>query len=325
MNQKKTERQWNIPPTHVLWVAESNFATGNGIKPHKHNYYHLFMVRNGTANVMIDNTHYTLTSGESFLSTPNTLHSLSEVTQAMLSCYEIKFTANAARLKCILESLPYKLPADPFVFALVKEIVDEGGRGGPLSPSLTSDYLLTLINYFQRHYSNMVQEEVSIVDTTGYSDLSRHIVRYLENNYHREIPLQELADEVGFNKNYICSAFKRDTDMTIGNCTTAIRIRKAAELISFSDMNLSQVAEATGFINQSHFNRIFKKVVGIPPGQYRRMFTADILISPDAAQIDDETIQNILEQNGFIASVLGHKRISILNILENLQEDIAQE
>lgn len=105
--------------------------------------------------------------------------------------------------------------------------------------------------------------------------------------------------------------------MTIGNCQTAIRIRKAAEMISFSDMNLVQVASATGFTNLSHFNRIFKKIVGIPPGQYRRMFTGSIL-----TKIDDETaIQEVVGQNGFIVSVLGRKRLTIAEIITTFNND----
>lgn len=325
MKLKKTEQQLDTPLTSVLWVAQSNFANGNGIKVHEHGYYHLFMIRQGNVVVSVDRERYSLTDGEAILSGPGVPHGMSEVTIPMVNCYEIKFVVGATRLRKILSTLPDKLPADPFVISLVKEIVTEGACGEPMSATLTSDYLLTLINYLHRHYGSREQTETTVIDTTGYSELSRRIVNYLESNFNREVPLQELADEVGFNKNYICSAFKRDTNMTIGTCMTTIRIHKAAELISFSDMNLNQVAEATGFVNQSHFNRIFKKIVGLPPGQYRRMFTADILISPDIAEINDDLIQGILDQNGFIASVMGHKLLSIEDILRDIGETVNTE
>ena len=98
-------------------------------------------------------------------------------------------------------------------------------------------------------------------------EIQDYIEEYCDTNGHGPA-VSEIADAVGFNKNYICSVFKRDSGMTIGNCQTIIRIHKAAELISFSDMNLNQVAAATGFTNLSHFNRIFKKVVGMSPSDY---------------------------------------------------------
>ena len=134
------------------------------------------------------------------------------------------------------------------------------------------------------------------------------IIRYLEQNYSREVSLQEIAEAVGFNNNYICSVFKRDSGMTIGNCQTVIRIRKAAELISFSDMSLTQVASATGFTNLSQFSRIFKKVTRIPPGQYRRMFASHIMCYGNPTH---EATQKILLQIGYIISFLGRKHMTI--------------
>ena len=51
------------------------------------------------------------------------------------------------------------------------------------------------------------------------------------------------------------------------------------------------------------------------------MFSADILTTLDRSQIGDEAIQSILDQNGFIISVLGRKRLTIDGILEQIQSD----
>lgn len=306
---------------NVLWVVESNFVKGNGIKSHEHGYYHLFMVREGCADVTIADRDYRLSAGDFFIVKPGVTHALHDVTIPILKCYEVKFVAMTPQINKLMQTLPDYFPADPFAGALVKELVTEGARGEAGSPKFAGDYAMALIDYLYRHYGVQETSATSIVDTAGYSELSCKIVAYLEEHFVEELPLQEVADAVGFNKNYMCSAFKRDTGMTVGNCLTVIRIRKAAELISFSDMNLNQVASATGFVNLSHFNRIFKKVVGIPPGHYRRMFSGDILTKQDYKGIDDEAIQTILKQNGFIISVLGRKRLSIQGILMQIQED----
>ena len=301
----------------VLWVAESNWAVQSGIKPHKHDYYHMFIVRQGPLEFVIDSEVCQLENGEVLLAKPGVIHGMNAVTIRMGRVYEIKFTTRSPALKNLLEGIPAKLPADPFAEALVRELVAESNLQQPSTPTFVSDYLLSLVNFYSRHYGKLEGHETSTIDTAGFSKVSRQIVQYLEANYAHEIPLQEVADAVGFNKNYICSVFKRDSGMTIGGCQTTIRIRKAAEMISFSDMNLTQVASATGFTNLSHFNRIFKKVVGIPPGQYRRMFTGDILTKADS----EEAIQEIVGQNGFIVSVLGRKRLSISEIIDSVQED----
>lgn len=300
---------------NVLWVAESNFPIKGGIKVHSHDYYHLFFIRQGPVDMPMGDETYTLSDGEFMIARPNTPHGMNEVTTRMVRCFEVKFAVSSNRLRRLLDTLPPTFPGDSFVAAIIQELVTESARGEPASPTIASDYLLTLINYLFRHYGVSEEPTSTIIDTTGYSQVSKDVVHYLETHYQQEVPLQEVADALDFNKNYICSAFKRDSGMTIGGCLTIIRIRKAAEFISFSDMNLSQVAEATGFTNLSHFNRIFKKVVGIPPGQYRRMFPADILLPGDV-----ELSPEWMEQNGFIYAVLGGKKLSAetISILEGL-------
>lgn len=312
-----------MPSQHisVLWVAESNFAHQTCIKLHSHDYYHLFMVRQGPAEFTVGDNTFTLGANECVLARPGQPHSLEKVAPAFVRCYEVKFTVSDSQTEALLGAMPSHFPADPFAYSLTEVLIKESTLQEPSTPAFTANYLTSLICYLFRRYGDSAPPESVFIDTTGYSKLSREIVQYLERNYHREVPLQEVADTVGFNKNYICSAFKRDTGMTIGNCHTIIRIRKAAELISFSDMTLNQVAESTGFTNLSHFNRIFKKVVHLPPGQYRRMFASNLLSYSDRTA-SDQGIQDVLAQNGFIVAVLGRKQLSIEDIIVQMKTDV---
>ena len=309
----------------VLWVAESNFQPCGGLKPHAHNYYQLFLVRKGPQKYSVGDEERILDTSESVLIKPDVLHGMENISDDVCRCYEVKFTISSPRLETLLTALPSFFPADGFISGLIRELVAESTCARASTPAFISDYLVAAINYLFRHYgedASIEGEAVGMIDTVGYSPLSREIIRYLEQNYNREVSLQEIADAVGFNKNYICSVFKRDSGMTIGNCQTVIRIRKAAELISFSDMSLTQVASATGFTNLSHFNRIFKKVTRIPPGQYRRMFASNILSYGNPT---DEAAQKILQQNGFIVSFIGRKKMTIEYIVQQISRDAREQ
>ena len=84
-----------------------------------------------------------------------------------------------------------------------------------------------------------------------------------------------------------------------------IRIRRAAELIVYSDHSLVQVSQLCGFSSVSHFNRVFLKYAGITPGQARRAYPADILFgSPKSG---DKTNA---QADQFMYSVLAQKRIT---------------
>ncbi|MDD5017355.1 MAG: helix-turn-helix transcriptional regulator [Eubacteriales bacterium] len=91
-----------------------------------------------------------------------------------------------------------------------------------------------------------------------------------------KISLETIAKTLGYNKHYICTAFKKDTGITIFDYLNFVRIRHAAEMFSYSDKDLLTICQRVGFTNLSHFNHTFKKLTGLPPGQYKRMFPVDI-------------------------------------------------
>ena len=309
----------NSPGIQALWVAESNWTPDSGVKLHAHDgYYHMFLVREGAAEFTVGKDSRVLQKGMAILAAPGTVHGLINSSDSLVSTYEIKFTSSSPSVLRQLHTLPGYLPASPLSELMAAEIVREGARQEINSQAYVSDYLIALLDYYCRYYGRREKSDTAVVDTSGFSETSKKIVRYLEANYNREIPLQEVATAVGFNKNYICSVFKKDAGMTIGACHTLIRIRRAAEMISFSDMDLMQVSQSTGFVSISHFNRVFKKVVGLPPGQYRRMFPSGILIEDRRPEI----IETLKEQNGFIAAIVSRKKMSIQEILEKARIDL---
>ena len=98
--------------------------------------------------------------------------------------------------------------------------------------------------------------------------------------------------------------------MTIFDCLKLIRIRKAAELLVYSDLSLNQIAQMCGLVSASHFNRVFMHYVGIPPGQCRRAYAYNLLAGAGDTQRSADS---------FMYSVLADKAISpeIINSFES--------
>jgi len=169
------------------------------------------------------------------------------------------------------ETDPY-MHLDDFGSSLIKAIAEETKLNPHSSYYVISDYLTSLLLHVSRHVRRQGHEESTIISTRGFSAASKAIVRYLEANYMHSVSLQDIADTLSLNKNYLCTVFKNDCKYTIIDCLTTIRLSKASELISCSDLSLKQIAADTGFVNLSHFNKTFKKMFGITPGQYRQVF-----------------------------------------------------
>lgn len=91
----------------------------------------------------------------------------------------------------------------------------------------------------------------------------------IEENYYIPITLDELSGIAQMGKYYLLRMFRAHTGITPHAYLSNIRANRAKEMMD-EQIPLSQVALDVGLFDQSHLNRIFKKVFGITPGQYCR-------------------------------------------------------
>ncbi|MCA1321659.1 AraC family transcriptional regulator [Bacillus tianshenii] len=90
----------------------------------------------------------------------------------------------------------------------------------------------------------------------------------MHENYQQDISLSELAEHFNLSSSYISTIFKANTGENFKESLNRYRIQKAKEILSSEDMKVNQVAEMVGYNNVNTFIRIFKKYVGLSPGQY---------------------------------------------------------
>ncbi|RVT96493.1 helix-turn-helix domain-containing protein [Mucilaginibacter limnophilus] len=83
--------------------------------------------------------------------------------------------------------------------------------------------------------------------------------------------LQEVSEELKINPAYLSREFSKYFDnLTFGDYMRKMRIEKAMQLMQLSNYSLTEIAYLTGFSDQSHFNRTFKKQTGVTPSSYKK-------------------------------------------------------
>lgn len=92
---------------------------------------------------------------------------------------------------------------------------------------------------------------------------------YIEANYSEDINASAIAMEIGLDRSYFSSLFKRETGITPYTYLTSVRVEKAATLIKNSSYSIGKIAEMVG-LDPQNFSRIFKKQTGLSPKEYRR-------------------------------------------------------
>ncbi|MCK8495765.1 MULTISPECIES: chromate resistance protein ChrB domain-containing protein [Spirosoma] len=101
------------------------------------------------------------------------------------------------------------------------------------------------------------------------AELKELIQDHIDTNL--SLSLSTVAQSLQVNPTYLSRAFAQYFDnLTFGDYIRKLRIEKAIQLLETTSHSLSEIAYLTGFSDQSHFTRIFKKMMGQNPSQYRK-------------------------------------------------------
>lgn len=104
------------------------------------------------------------------------------------------------------------------------------------------------------------------------SDFIDKVKRYIDENYKNpDFYIKTIGEHFNKTPYYISNCFKNREKSGILNYISMLRIESAKELIKNTDNTLADIAESVGFNNFRNFNRTFKKIEGITPGQFRKL------------------------------------------------------
>ena len=98
----------------------------------------------------------------------------------------------------------------------------------------------------------------------------KKIIRYLDENYACDINLKTIADTFHLNALYLGRILKLETGCSFTDYINRLRIDRAQELLSHTDLSAKQIAEKVGYGNDKYFNTQFKKYTDMTPGEYRK-------------------------------------------------------
>ena len=117
-----------------------------------------------------------------------------------------------------------------------------------------------------RHYCLLVQEH----SLARYTGTIRDCLNYIDFHYMEPLSLESLAARFSVNKNYLSSRFHKEVGMTVTDYINQIRVQRASGLLRKTSLSVQQVAEQCGFADGNYFTRIFKKIQGVTPNEYRK-------------------------------------------------------
>lgn len=132
-------------------------------------------------------------------------------------------------------------------------------------------YLLQIIYSLLRETcdAQVSEERIPFVVPDGkYGATAQLVKQYIEAHFAEPLTVSGIADQFGYSESHINKIFREVYQCGIPFYLKTLRVEKSKELISYSEYALKQIASLVGFKNVHHFSRVFKDVVGIPPGQW---------------------------------------------------------
>ncbi|MDO4463867.1 MAG: AraC family transcriptional regulator [Bacillota bacterium] len=262
------------------------------VRPHWHYFMEIIYMMEGTGLIECNGNTYIVEEGDMILFHPESVHAIYTATNYSLKYDVLKFDVNklytensyAPKLKVILESAS-KSPEASILFkeeqlreVPVKEIFEECRKelqnqnyGYDIVVHNKICYLLVqIIRIWREQGFDTDVAAARVAETDSIHD----ITAYIDAHAGEAIRVEDLADMCNMSYSYFAKNFKQYYGRSCKEYIEFIRVSKAADLLLFTDFDLSYISQETGFSDSSHLIKIFRKWKGVTPKQFKKQHTS---------------------------------------------------
>lgn len=133
--------------------------------------------------------------------------------------------------------------------------------------------LLRLLVLIAREYTSTQYYDHGKTTAKLYSDAILNSIQYVDENFAKDLKIEDMTRKFLLSRTYFCELFKKFTGSTFNEYINNLRINHAKALLASSDLNVTEVAIASGFNDISNFCRQFTKQINVSPSEYRKRVT----------------------------------------------------
>lgn len=255
------EYEFREIPIHVFKTSKtiSEFP----VKFHKQ--LELCYVLDGVLNAEIEGKKKSLNKGDVYLVFPNIHHAV--------------FNSNASVLIAIIdgeivhsyrEILSHQKPKDPVITSdnlddgvdtLFQQIHDSYINESPFRSTILHSLFNALLG--------MLLNSCQTIPRNSENELIEKVLIYFSDHFTEKITLDDIASEFNYSKYYISHIINDTLHCNFSTLLNSYRISLAQNLLISSAKSIGEIASECGFQNQSSFNRVFAKLVGVSPCKFR--------------------------------------------------------
>jgi AraC-like DNA-binding protein/ligand-binding sensor protein len=128
--------------------------------------------------------------------------------------------------------------------------------------------MVKLLTIFAQHLS-MISNQVAVQQQNAEPPTITRAKQFIQEHQTEDLALGDVAKAVNTSTFYFCKLFKKFTGLNFTAYLSRLRIEKAKNLLLNPNLRVSEIAYEVGFQSLTHFNRVFKKIIGQSPTEYR--------------------------------------------------------
>lgn len=161
--------------------------------------------------------------------------------------------------------LPYTIVLSGYgEFEYCQRALRYGAKNYLLKPVRSSDILNMLIT--AADLIEGIPEEA--IDK---NNIVERAIRFMQDNYHKNLRLNDVAEKVGISPGYLSTLISKNKDRVFVDLLNEIRIERACTYLEQGTLKTYEIAYKVGFQDEKYFSKVFKKIMGMTPAEYRRM------------------------------------------------------
>lgn len=148
-----------------------------------------------------------------------------------------------------------------------KDLVVEALRAGA-DDFMDKPYSIDLMKQKLEAFFEKRAEEERRSGTGGTP--AQRMIRFVERNYRKNPTLRDVAEKISLSPKYVSRKFKQETSETFSDYRIKLKVNQAKKLLQKTSLNIARIACQVGYENAGSFMKMFKKVAGSTPTEYRK-------------------------------------------------------
>jgi AraC family transcriptional regulator, transcriptional activator of pobA len=254
-------------------------------KPHRHDFYLLLYITQGSGEHTIDFVTYPVVSNSFFLMTPGQVHSwkLSADADGFILFFTSEFYQLDKSEKHLLgfpffqslhsdAHLQFKKNAEPMVDIVIREMLRDYISSVSLNLQLFRSYLDIILLKLANHYP----KRSNTVASSNSTHKLRKLGELIDKHYSEHKQPHVYASLMNLSASYLNNLCKQMLRKTLGDLIQERIVLEAKRFFAYSDLTISQVSDKLHFSEPSYFIRFFKKQTGVTPEQFREQINRAI-------------------------------------------------